>query len=87
MLDRVHTAERAACLFISHDLAVVSQVCSQVLVMLDGEVVGGGPTSKLFTSPTHPYTRGLVATARLDLVNPGERLPTVGDYYALGAGQ
>jgi peptide/nickel transport system ATP-binding protein len=37
--------------------------------------------AEVFTTPTHPYTRGLVATARLDAVAPGERLPTVEDYY------
>ena len=85
LLDRVLTEEGAACLFISHDLAVVSQVCDHVLVMLDGRVVESGPRDQLFADPRHPYTKGLVATARLDLVEPGDRLPTVEDFYRQAA--
>jgi len=85
LLDRVLTRENAACLFISHDLAVVSQLASDILVMLDGEIVERGTASQILTAPKHPYTRGLVATSRLDLVEPGTRLPVVEDFYVAGA--
>ncbi len=85
-LDEVLTASGAACLFISHDLAVVSQVCDQVMVMLEGRVIETGTVTELFTNAQHPYTRGLVATARLDQTRPGQRLPTVEDFYAARSG-
>ena len=73
-------AGRAA-LFVSHDLAVVRQVCRRVMVVLDGRIVEHGPIEEVIGSPQHPYTHGLVASARLSDVAPGERLPTVSDYW------
>ena len=70
-----------AALFVSHDLAVVRQVCRRVMVVLDGRVVENGPIEEVIGSPKHPYTQGLVAAARLSDVAPGERLPTVADYW------
>lgn len=81
VLDRELTRVAAACLFISHDLAVVAQLCTRVLVMLDGRIVEQGPLDRVISAPEHPYTKGLVATARIDRVPPGERLPTVADFW------
>ncbi|MGC2551328.1 MAG: ABC transporter ATP-binding protein [Candidatus Sulfotelmatobacter sp.] len=49
-----------AMLFISHDLAVVSQVADRVAVMYAGSVVELGPKHEIFNAPAHPYTRGLL---------------------------
>ena len=78
-LDRMLAATNASCLFISHDLAVVSQVCSRVAVMLRGRIVEEGPVDQVFSQPQHPYTAGLVGAGRLDVLEPGTPLPTVDD--------
>ena len=49
-----------AMLFISHDLAVVSQVADRVAVMYAGSVVELGTKHGIFQAPAHPYTRGLL---------------------------
>ena len=50
-----------ACLFVSHDLAVVEQVASQVVVLRQGQVVEAGKTNKVLSAPSDPYTQALVA--------------------------
>ena len=52
-----------AMLFISHDLAVVSQVADRVAVMYAGNLVEMGSTQAIFRQPAHPYTRGLLRAA------------------------
>jgi peptide/nickel transport system ATP-binding protein len=49
-----------AAVYVSHDLAVVSGLVSDVAVMYAGRIVEMGSTARLFSEPVHPYTRGLI---------------------------
>ncbi|MDT7680466.1 MAG: peptide/nickel transport system ATP-binding protein ddpF [Pseudonocardiales bacterium] len=51
--------------FISHDLSVVRYIASTIGVMYLGKLVEVGPAEQVYTSPVHPYTRGLIDTIPL----------------------
>jgi peptide/nickel transport system ATP-binding protein len=73
LLNRLRATHNLAMLFISHDLAVVSQVADRVAVMQHGHIVEQVATAQLFHSPQHAYTRRLLASAptmRTDRTQP-----------------
>ena len=81
MLDEELAAVNAACLFISHDLGLVSRICTDVAVIHAGRIVERGRADEVLAHPRHPYTRGLVATASIDQIEPGHRLPVIEDFF------
>ena len=60
LLSELREKFSLAMLFISHDLAVVSQVSRRIGVMYAGSLVEMGTAQEVFTHPAHPYTRGLL---------------------------
>jgi peptide/nickel transport system ATP-binding protein len=70
LLKSLNEDHQLSVILISHDLAVVSQVCDRVVVMCQGEIVEQGPTHKIIESPEHPYTQQLIES------QPG-RIPQV----------
>jgi len=68
-----------AMLFITHDLALVSEIADYVVVMRDGEVREQAPASQLFRDPRDAYTRALLA-CRPPLDRRPQRLPVIDDY-------
>lgn len=50
-----------AVMFISHDLGIIKQICSRVVVMYAGYKVEEGTVDEVFLKPLHPYTKGLIA--------------------------
>ena len=61
LLKRLQQELGMAVLLITHSLGVVAEFCSTVMVMYAGRIVETGPARRLFRTPRHPYTAGLLA--------------------------
>ncbi|TAK36835.1 MAG: ABC transporter ATP-binding protein [Saprospiraceae bacterium] len=69
LLNELKTGWGGSTIFISHNLAVVAQVASRVLVMKAGEIVEQGRVGEVFNKPQHLYTRELVLNSGLSSVH------------------
>ena len=76
LLQSKARASGTSVLFITHDMAVVSQLCDRVYVMYAGSVIESGPTAQVIGQPAHPYSRGLLNAAP-DAVAPRSVLPAI----------
>lgn len=86
LIDKLRAELGVSVLFISHDLALVSNVCEDLMVMYAGQIVETGRTADLVSRPGHPYLQGLIdciprAEAGELLPMPG-RIPLPGEYPA-----
>ncbi len=64
LLAQLVVEDGTTLIFISHDLALVSGVVDDVIVMRDGRIVERGPAARLVGEPEHPYTIQLLDAAR-----------------------
>ncbi len=66
-------------IFITHDLGVIAEIADTIAVMYEGKIVESGDVWQIFSSPQHPYTKGLLA-CRPQLEGHQQYLPTVSDF-------
>jgi oligopeptide/dipeptide ABC transporter ATP-binding protein len=62
LLKRLQRETGMAILFITHDFGVVARMCDRVAVMYAGRIVECGDVRQVFSNPSHPYTRALIAS-------------------------
>jgi ABC-type oligopeptide transport system ATPase subunit len=82
LLDDLCTRHAMALLFISHNLVVVRQLCTDIAVLRAGRLVERGNATQVFTQPRDPYTRALLDAVpepdpALQRVRLAAELPTV----------
>lgn len=68
LMQELKESTQTSILMITHDLGVVAQVCTRVIVMYGGLIMEEGPVERIFAHPQHPYTQGLLRS----IPKPGE---------------
>ena len=83
LLRRLRDQLGMSLLLVSHDLAVVEEVCDMIVVLYAGAIMEAGPQEAIRNRSRHPYTAGLVAAARMDISGGFEPIP--GEAPSVGA--
>ncbi|UZR94679.1 ABC transporter ATP-binding protein [Chondrinema litorale] len=79
IMQELRYDQNTSTIFITHDLGVVAEVADRVIVMYKGNVIESGSVWDIYSKPSHPYTKGLIACRpRLELKL--KVLPTVTDF-------
>jgi peptide/nickel transport system ATP-binding protein len=65
LLRALREGSGSSLLMVSHDLAVVAELCDRIVVFYAGEVVESGPVEQIVSDPRHPYTQALLRVASL----------------------
>jgi peptide/nickel transport system ATP-binding protein len=65
LLRSLRARSGSSLLMVSHDLAVVAELCDRIVVFYAGEVVESGPVGQIVNDPRHPYTQALLRVASL----------------------
>ncbi|SFU27097.1 peptide/nickel transport system ATP-binding protein [Pustulibacterium marinum] len=79
LLKTLQQETEMSIIFISHDLALVSEIADKVVVMYKGDIVEQGDASQVFHHPNHSYTKALLAS-RPSLDVRLQKLPTIADF-------
>ncbi|MEH2421542.1 MAG: ABC transporter ATP-binding protein [Nostoc sp.] len=81
LIRELQQSRDMAMIFITHDLGLISEIANEVAVMYKGKIVESGASEQIFSSPQHPYTKGLIA-CRPTLDHRPQKLLTVSDYMS-----
>jgi oligopeptide transport system ATP-binding protein len=74
LLKELQHKTNTSIIFITHDLGVIAELCTNVVVMYGGMMMEKGTVEEIFYSPKHPYTQGLHKSVPKDVVGQKERL-------------
>ncbi|WP_010256978.1 ABC transporter ATP-binding protein [Treponema primitia] len=79
LMKDIKEKTRMAVIFITHNLAVIAEICDTVLVMYGGHIAEQGTVEDIFYAPAHPYTRGLLRSMpRIDAEEATRLIPIEG---------
>jgi len=81
LLKTLQKEFKLSVVFISHDLALVSEIADRILVMYKGAIVEKGATKSVFKNPQKKYTKALIS-ARPTIKGRLKRLPTISDFFS-----
>ncbi|HEY5407314.1 MAG TPA: ABC transporter ATP-binding protein [Ginsengibacter sp.] len=79
LIKSLQQKQQMGIIYITHDLALVSEIADRVMVMYKGEIVEINTAKEIFSNPSHPYTKALI-NCRPSPAFKGKRLPVISDF-------